>query len=357
MKILLLNTLPPYSGAGKYAFELFYQLRKLNKAPKMLYLYYKPLDAKDRADSSILTPKTLKMPFLRQMINEQFYFPKKIPKNYDIYHLTGQGIGLYTKFIKKPSIITVHDIIPFIYRQGIRSFLSRRSIKYCRYAKIIIADSEHTKKDLIKYLKIAPNKIKVIYLGVNHKVFRPLKIKSSISKQIMLHVGTEEPRKNIALIISSFYELRKKFKNLHLIRVGNPSKPIARLIKRLNLSKYVKYMICSTEEQLANIYNIADVFVFPSTYEGFGLPPLEAMACGCPVISSNKTSLPEIVGNSALVIEPNKQNLCRAVSKVLTDKKLRKELIRKGLKQAKKFTWEKCAKETLKVYQKVYTQK
>ncbi len=178
----------------------------------------------------------------------------------------------------------------------------------------IIADSENTKKDIINYLKIPEEKIRVIYLAADEKykflnnnigLKEELKSNYNIDSPFILYVGTVELRKNLPLLIKSFYELKKRGIPHKLILIGARNfgfNKILRLVNELRLIDEVIFTGFVPEEDLVKFYNTADIFVYPSLYEGFGLPPLEAMACGCPVITSNSSSLPEVVGDSGIMV-------------------------------------------------------
>ena len=164
---------------------------------------------------------------------------------------------------------------------------------------------------------------------------------------------------NIDKQLKAFKLAKKEIRNLKFIKAGKPNTPKARqellkFIDRENLKEDVLFFEYIPEKDMADFYSTLDLFLYPIEYAGFGLPPLEAMACGCPVITSNTSSLPEVVGDAGIMVDPNNvDELAKQMERVLTDEKLRKEMIKKGLKQAKKFSWEKCARETLKVYEEV----
>ena len=184
-----------------------------------------------------------------------------------------------------------------------------------------------------------------------------LNIKYKISRQFILYVGTVELRKNIPLLIRSFHKLLTKGLKLQLVLIGIHGygfDQILKIINELSISEDVVILGYVPNEDIIKFYNIAKLFVFPSLYEGFGLPPLEAMACGCPVITSNISSLPEIVGNAGVLMDPyDPDDLSRKMYQILINKTLQNDLQKKGLKQAKKFSWEKSAHETWKIYEKV----
>lgn len=156
-------------------------------------------------------------------------------------------------------------------------------------------------------------------------------------------------------MLIAFSELKKKLKNVRLVQIGNDPLVYKGLVKQLGLEQNVNFLGYITEEEQIKWYNSADLFVFPSFYEGFGLPPLEAMACGCPVITSNAASLPEVVGDAGIMVDPqDNQALTEAMHKVLTDKNLALEMSKKSLERAKHFSWEKTAKGIFGVYQEIF---
>jgi glycosyltransferase involved in cell wall biosynthesis len=271
--------------------------------------------------------------------------------------------------------VTVHDIIPFITRHDkeinlfnrFEKFLDYLSMQGLKKAKRIITDSEYSKKTLIKYLDYPEERIDVIYLGIDHDKFKVIKNsrqkleKYGIENECInvLYVGSEMPRKNLQTLIKAFYKLKKKIPNARLIKLGEHQAPEARerlktLIKKLGLQNDVVFTGYVPEEDLPLFYTAADLFVQPSLYEGFGLPVLEAMACGTSVVSSNATSLPEVVGNAGIMVDPiDVDGFVKAMYEVLTNDGLRENIIKKGLERAKMFTWKKTAEETLKVYEKM----
>ena len=288
-------------------------------------------------------------------------------KKLDIIHNPTQ---CPTFFRFKPKyIFTVHDITPLIdskehpiYRVLSYKLLLPRTLKT---ADKIIAVSNSTKKDLMHHFDIPEEKIKVILEAADEK-FKPLNNKEinkvnqkySLNFPFILYVGTLEPRKNIPSLIKAFYKLKKKNLQYKLVIAGKKGwkyKEIFETIDKLNLQNDVVFTGYVSDEDLPALYNAADLFVYPSIYEGFGLPPLEAMACGTPVITSNTSSLPEVVGDAGIMVDPyDIDGLVDAMYEVLTNEGLRENMIKKGLERAKMFSWEKCARETLEVYEEVY---
>ena len=177
------------------------------------------------------------------------------------------------------------------------------------------------------------------------------------NNKIILYVGLDKPTKNICTLIRAFYELKKKIKNVKLIKVGgyewkSERIKILKLIRELKLIEDIIFTGYVNDEDLPLFYNVADVFIFPSLYEGFGLPILEAMSCGCPVIASNVASISEVVGDAGILIDPLDVNgFTNAMYDILTNNDLRTKLSKRGLKQAKKFSLDDECKKTIKIYQ------
>ena len=235
-----------------------------------------------------------------------------------------------------------------------------------RKADRIITVSEYSKSEIIKHVGYPEDQITVIPNAVDHNNYCVRRDREVIKKlgipetqKVILYVGSEQPRKNVPFLLKAISELKKKLPDIKLLKIGTPQVPGAReklieLIETLGIEKEVIFVGSVSENDLPKYYNAADLFVFPSLYEGFGLPPLEAMACGTPVITSNLTSLPEVVGDSAITIDPYDVNaFAEAMYNLLTDEKLREQMINKGLRRAQLFNWEKSAEETLKVYQQL----
>ncbi len=272
------------------------------------------------------------------------------------------------KNIKK--ILSILDMGYFISRNNPYPFLDRIYMKImipisCRLADKIVAISKNTKKELVSFLKIPKEKIKVIYLGVsknyrtikNKAVLKKIQKKYCLDRPFIFYSGSISPRKNLKRLILSFEKIKNKF-NLDLVITGNKAwnnKEEEQMIKE---NPRIKVLGCIPQRDLIHLYNLAEVYLYISLYEGFGLPILEAQACGCPVITSNISSMPEVAEKGALLVNPYSVNeIARAMKKVLENKKLRKKLINEGYKNVKRFSWKKCAKETLKICKEVYNGK
>ena len=273
------------------------------------------------------------------------------------------------------AVVVVHDLAflkfpdDFTFKDRLKlSFHTRRAVK-C--ATRIIVPSEATKKDIIKYYGVEPRKIRVIYHGYGQKFQIPnskfqinSKIQNSkfrIQKPYILFVGAVQPRKNIQGLIKAFEALKSRFKipnSRFKLAIAGPKGWLYKdIFEKARKSKYAKDIIFTgqiSREELSEIYRNAEVFVLPSFYEGFGLTILEAMAEGIPVIASNVSSMPEVVGDAGVLVNPYKvDEITEAIYKIITDNDLRNKLIQKGFKQVQKFSWEKCGKETIEVISEI----
>jgi glycosyltransferase involved in cell wall biosynthesis len=283
----------------------------------------------------------------------------------DLFHYTDHSLSILQG--THPAIITVHDIAYIRFprllnksRQIYKKYILNMSIKR---ADIIVADSYSTKRDIINYFGIREGKIKVVYPGVERR-FRPIsnvkeyRLKNNLPSKMILNVGTLEPRKNVVTLIKAFKKLKELgFENYKLVIAGDKGwlyKQIFDEIKSSDLQKEVLFLGIVGDEDLPMLYNCADIFVYPSLYEGFGLPPLEAMACGIPVITSNTSSLPEVIDNAGIMVDPDDVNsLCEAMYNVLKDKELWHNMSNKGLERSKLFSWKGTAKKILEIYDEV----
>lgn len=274
---------------------------------------------------------------------------------------------------EKPAIVTVHDLIPLKFPQyypaGIRGRIKWQLQKLSlKKAKAIITDSNNSKKDIKEIIGFPDDKIFVVYLAANKK-FRKLeagdwrleiKKKYHLSENFFLYVGDLNWNKNVKGLIRAFSIINHQSSNTKLVLIGNAFKnkqlpelqQLQQLIQKLNLKKEITLLGFIPANDLAAIYNLASLYIQPSFYEGFGLPILEAMSCGCPVLSSNQASLPEVGGEAIKYFNPYKKNdLEEKLLSLMLNKKKLIELGMKGLKWAKKFSWRKTALATRKVYQ------
>ena len=264
-----------------------------------------------------------------------------------------------------PSVITVHDLSFLSYPQSFpalnRAYLRTFTRLSVRRAQRIIAVSESTKRDLMRYYDISGRKVDVVH-NVVDSVFRPLpaadvlefRRQRDLPDRFILFVGTLEPRKNVTCLIEAYARLSRSRPPLMLLGgKGWLYDEIFALVERLNLQDEVNFVGYVPAEELPLWYNTASLFVYPSLYEGFGLPPLEAMACGTPVVVSDASSLPEVVGQAGLLAEPtSSEALAEAMAQVLEEPDLQEEMGAAGLARAKGFSWRRTAAGTVASYQR-----
>lgn len=281
-----------------------------------------------------------------------------------IKHISSQGYAFTAPYLRKgPVLLTCHDLIPWTYyhRRTPTWKANIRSIKQIRH---IIAISHYTKNELMNTLGIPEERIHVIPNGVDHQKFHPVTDPQkpsflSSEDRVLLYAGSEEKRKNLGVVLTVLSEIVKDMPQVKLIKVGGPGDGISpetciREINRLGLSRNVYFTGTVSDTELLTLYNIADVFVFPSLIEGFGLPPLEAMACGCPVIASDSTSIPEVVGDAGILLDPQDTTAWRdAILKVLDEPATRERMKQKSIQQASIFNWDDCAQSTKELYEDI----
>ncbi|SCG85779.1 glycosyltransferase family 4 protein [Methanobacterium congolense] len=288
---------------------------------------------------------------------------KKSIKEDNVKHLTYQELAYLLKYVKMDkTIVTCHDIIPWAYDND-RSRLWKNIMTGLRNADRIITISEFSKNELVKYLNYPADRIHIVKDAVDHDVYYKNRDKGILrtlnllnDESIVLYVGSETPRQNLPVLIKAFSKLKKKIPNIKLVKIGESQsygarETLLKLINDLDLQEDVIFVGYVPEEYMPKWYNAADVLVYPCEYAGFGLPPLEAMACGTPVITSNTTSLPEVVGDAGIMIDPHDVDLMAdKIYEILINNGLRDDLVKKGIERAKLFKWDDAAHKTRKIY-------
>ncbi len=305
---------------------------------------------------------------LRYLWNAEIFKIDKLIGNVDILLLPELEIPP----VNHEKIVSViHDVIPLVsekwHTRGSARIIGKFIKRAVNKADMVITVSNHTKQDLIQVTGIKEEKVRVTHEGicpfyrkmVSMDCNGLLKRKYGIEDRFILFTGTIEPRKNLAALFKAYSLLKNERKVPHkLIVVGKKGwmyKEIFETVNRLGISEDVLFTGYVPDEELVLFYNTADLFVYPSFYEGFGLPPLEAMACGTPVITSNTSSLPEVVGDAGIMVDPHDVNgLASAMERVLYDEALRERMTADGLERAKLFSQENMARATLKVLEDVY---
>ena len=280
-----------------------------------------------------------------------------LSKNYDpnIIHDTYYNtVKNNTKHTKK--IITVFDMIHELFPDQFSKKDNTTELKKFAVAEAdhIICISNNTQKDLIKFFNVDVKKTSVIHLGFSFRL-KEIKKPEKTNKPYLLYVGARNGYKNFTKFIEAYSAPKiKDFYDLVIFGGSRLNEKEIAMFERLQISKKSLKEINGDDATLAGYYKNASLFVYPSLYEGFGIPPLEAMHHGCPVVCSNTSSVPEVVGNAALLFDPySVESIRNNIISVLYDNKLRLSLISKGFEQVKKFSWEKCARETYKVYKEV----
>lgn len=347
----------PISGVERYATELVKALDSLIDwgviDPKQFsFVLLAPKNVKHELKLKHITIR--RVGYFRGHLWEQFESP--------FYARGGLLINLCNTapILKRNQIVTIHDAVVFDCPQAY-SFAFRLWYKVlwkslCVVAKKILTVSFFSKKELVKYCRISEEKVQVVYEGAEHvAVLKPdtkvLEKYGLKDKCFLLAVSSLNPNKNFRSIVQAITLLRDV--NFDVVVAGGAN-PKVFCQSQVLFPNNVRYLGYVHDRELRALYEHAYCFIYPSLYEGFGLPPLEAMACGCPVIVSNAASLPEVCGDAALYCDPNSpENIAVKLTSLMSNIALRRALQHKGLERAKQFTWEKCARETFAVIEKV----
>lgn len=363
-------------GLGRYTQKLIENLEKIDE--KNQYVIFLRKENWDDYQSGVINFKKVLTPFLWYTLKEQTMMPRVISKEkIDLMHFPHFNVPV---FYQGPFIVTIHDLIllrfptkkattlgPIKYKikeMGYKAVINRA----IKRAKKIIAVSDFTKNDIVGYFKVTPEKIITIYEGVdvidvaanrtveNEEVLK----KYSIKKPYLLYVGNVYPHKNLDTLLLVIKKIslapETALGNLKLVIVCKQDYFLDRIKKQaieLGIGNRVVFVGYVPDKDLGVIYQNAELYVFPSFYEGFGLPPLEAMAKGTAVISSSATSMPEILKNAALYFDPqNVDEIAGLISKILGDVNLKQQLVTRGYELVKEYSWEKMARETMEMYEK-----
>ena len=372
-RILLVNYSPPRAGTGRDTRELLHAL--LAGAGDLRYdLLLQNLPGRadpaewlglDGGDARILVqprprwakPRGYGFVFL---LNLLYYYPRRIPRGYDLYHFTTQMLGAGVRHTSR-AVVTVHDLIALRVRGNhspLSTWLRRRHLAPLREARGLIFSSDFSRRDFLAAFDYPPERTTVAHLGVEPGFRRMDRTEARArlglepDRPVLLHVGSEERRKNVETLLDAMPRLRRRWPDLLLLRVGGMSSRSRGRIARHGLSGHVRYLGGLSDADLAACYAAADLFVFPSYYEGFGLPLLEAMQAGCPVVAANATSVPEVVGTAGVLVPDPRdpEALAQAVEALLEDPARRDELRAAGLARAAEFTWARTAERTAEAY-------
>ncbi len=364
-------------GIGRYTRALLEELAKIDKTNEYI-VYITPEDNSEYVqtmqNSNLKSQNFRKkvIPISHYSLSEQTKFLNILKKDkLDLVHFANFNHPI---FYPGKFITTIHDLTMMLYPAGksqkslVRKFAFARVMdSAAKNASAVIAVSKATKDDVVKVLKADPKNIEVIYEGIDknynakktdeHNIKKSLK-RYNIKKPYLLFLSQWRPHKGILQLLEAFDILKQEYLIDHqLVIVGKPNNHFPEIPNAISKNKYKKDIITPgfvDEKDLPILYQNADCFVFPSHYEGFGLPPIEAMACGAVVAASNVSCMPEVLGDAAAYFDPySPEAMAEMILKVIKSDKLKNDLRAKGLEQVKKYSWAKMAKETLELYKKV----
>ena len=362
-------------GVGRYTYNLIQHLARIDHNNEYVLFGYRKNARDILPNNSNFKYRKLNglplFPKLSRDLSRQFSLFKEVSRSkIDLLHLTMEPVP---KWFPVKTIFNIYDTIrlkkvPYNNHtfgqelaNNIRLYLWKTLAAHATY---ILTTSENSKKDIHQYMGINPDKIGVTYLGVdpifkkdwNKENLESLKRSFGIFGEFLLFVGGLGRQKNEERVVTAFKKIKDKGLDLSLIFVStsDPPKKLKWLISNFNLENDIKFIKSASDNELNNLYNMARVLIFVSLYEGFGLPSLEAMKCGTPVIASNTSSIPEVVGDAAILVNPyNTEDIFEAILKLVLNKELQNHLIQKGYERVKAFSWENTAKKTLIYYHKV----
>ncbi|MBI2646133.1 MAG: glycosyltransferase family 4 protein [Deltaproteobacteria bacterium] len=353
-----------YTGIGRYTSSLVHYLAKVDHENNY-YLYVKKrlFDRKKRIPQIGANNFKIKRDYFKLGVNRML-------RGIDIYHSPSLDS---LPMSKAKIVVTIHDCVYRSFPQGhtpeaIQS-LETYTQEAVQKASMLICVSKNTKEDMVKYYSVVPEKLQIIYHGVDENIFYPMSPEAlevtktlldskGIKDPFILCVGTIEPRKNIKGVIQAFYQLKKtkKFSGKLVVigMYGWLQSSLFDFIEKLDLKNDILFLNYVSTEELCCFYNHAEVFVYPSFYEGFGFPILEALSCGAAVVTSNISSCPEVAADAALTVNPyDSEAIAQAIILILENSDLKKSLKAKALLRAKYFSLLRTAQQTLDVYRKI----
>jgi glycosyltransferase involved in cell wall biosynthesis len=352
-------------GIGTYVRNLLRQLARLDPSSEYVLLCRE-------SDSGIVSElgpnfRAVREQALPYSVREQFAIPLDLRREgAQLFHAPHYVLPPLTPC---RSVVTIHDCIHVRFPQYLPNRVgyayARTSLWIATHrAARVITVSEASKRDILRYFHIPESRIDVIYNAIDDRFWHApstdemerVRQRYQLTAPFILYAGNIKPHKNLERLIEAFHLLRQEpaLKDVQLLIIGDEVSKYAtlrRAVHRHKLHKHVRFFGFVSDQTLAALYRLADVFVFPSLYEGFGLPPLEAMASGTPVITSNVSSLPEVVGDAALMIDPYEPRaIAAAMRRVLTEPELREQLRARGLAHARNFSWERSIKRVREIY-------
>jgi glycosyltransferase involved in cell wall biosynthesis len=354
-------------GIGTYIRNLLRHLARIDRENEFVLLSHEP----DMGVAATLGEnfRAVLEPSDNYSIAEQIHVPWVLMREKpDVYHAPHYVLPVA---VRSRSVVTIHDCIHLMFPQYLPN---RAAYAYARGAMWsaarrsdrILTVSEASKRDILHFFNVPPDKISVVYNAIDESIWEEpapedierVRERFQLDQRFVLYAGTIKPHKNLVRLIEAFAELRKgEFEELKLLIIGDEISKLPALRRAVHsqkLHKHVRFLGFLPDETLAALYRLASVFVFPSLYEGFGLPPLEAMASGTPVVTSNISSLPEIAGDAAVLVDPyDVGSIVEGMRRVLSDPTLANEMRLKGLIRARDFSWERSVLRTHEIYQLV----
>jgi glycosyltransferase involved in cell wall biosynthesis len=354
-------------GIGTYIRNLLRQLARIDRETEYVLLCQEPdLGVAAQLGENF---RTVLEPSPNYSFREQIHVPWVLMRERpDVYHAPHYVLPTG---VRSKSVVTIHDCIHLMFPQYLPS---RAAYAYARAtmwsaakrSACILTVSESSKRDILHFFNVPAEKVVVIYNAIDERFSIPpseddvarVRERYQLDQRFVLYVGNIKPHKNLVRLIEAFDELRERgFDDLKLLIIGDEISKwpaLRRAVHRHKLHKQVRFLGYQPDETLAILYRLASVFVFPSLYEGFGLPPLEAMASGTPVVTSNVSALPEVMGDAGVLVDPyDVESIVQGLGRVLTEPALAAEMRRKGLERAREFSWERSATRTLEVYRQV----
>lgn len=365
------------SGVGYYTYNLINALQRVDLKNEYTLLFWKLRGAKKigaiKVEAKNFKLKAIRFPY--HLFYKLYKFGLGIPLN---LFVRAHDLTLFTNFVRFPvfnskSVVIIYDLSYIKYSQYADTknfaFLTKFVPLSIKESDHIITISESSKKEIMSYYKVPEEKTSIINPAIDKNFFKisspkeinKIKQKYKINKNYFLFTSTLEPRKNIIGIVKSYLSLPQEIKkNYDLVLTGGQGWKDEELLQEIKKAQDAGDKIIQTgyvlEEDLPPLYSGATLFLYPSFYEGFGIPILEAMACGVPVIASRKYSMPEVGGDAALYVNDPKDidEIKSNILKIINNEDIKKEMVKKGFEQIKKFSWEESARKLVKVFEKVY---
>ncbi len=364
------------TGIGHYTLKLIESM--IRRFPDNKYILYNNFFLhynKMKKKSSLLHSKNIQYKIVRipsrivKFLQQYFHIKmESLIGDFDMFHSTNYYIVPTNKLI-----VTIHDmsikITPQYFHKPLKKIMEYNFKKILHHANGILFDSKQSRSDFINFYNLKhTNNLKTVYIGIDKDEFHPatnpererFRKNFDIPEHYLLCVGTIEPRKNHKSIISAFENIASYRKDLHLVFAGVKGWLYEDIFKKIEESKFsnrIIYLNYLPQEFLHSLYSEAELFIFPSFYEGFGLPAVEAQACGTPVITSNRGSLKEVINGSAKIVTPESvSEITDAINELLDNNELRKEFINRGLKNSARFDWDETAAETMAFYESIHKQ-